>query len=109
MKLSDINSDFLTILDARISGDWPTVNETSLSRAYQHTTNGHFGILTNHRAGRTIQQNREGFYRPKDGSFHPNKIAQAYSSLPGKKGTFVFEYRAQSFIEALMETNHKRS
>lgn len=192
MKLTNISHDFRIILSAKAAGDWQTVNESSLSRAYQHTRNGQFGILTNHRAGRTPDENRAGFYELKDalrarglggivlighwqecqdptipydqcpkdqlrdvtepslfvpnidlatlrslatkydqdaavyagpetkgevvlvfrdgtlqpiGQFHPNKIAQAYSELPGKKGkTFVFEYKSQGHVEALIES-----
>ncbi len=190
MKLDSINSDFRIILDAKARGDWAAVNESSLSRAYQHVKNGKFGILTNHRAGRSPAENRTGFYQLKDalrshglggivlqghwlecqdpnipydqcpkdllrdvaepslfvpnigydliislgkkydqdavvycgpesggkvtlifkdggilpiGDFQPNKIAQAYSKLPGKDGkTFVFEYVVQGHVEGLI-------
>lgn len=196
--------DFRVILAAKARGDWKTVNEASLARAYQHCKNGHFGIITNHRYDNSPETNRSGFYElkqtlldhgyggtvllghwrecrdpnipydecPEDqladvsepslfvpnvdakllhelgmkynqdaviyagpetdgnvvtlhrdgsikslGKFNPNKIAKAYSELlplPRKspvKGrlqrnqrTFVFEHRAQSFMESLIES-----
>jgi len=43
------------------------------------------------------------------GKFHPGKIAQAFSKLRGRTFTFEgFEYKAQSFIESLIEQNYKK-
>lgn len=43
------------------------------------------------------------------GTFHPNKIAQAYSKLRGRTFTFEgFEYPAQSWTEKLVEMNYKK-
>lgn len=61
MKISDVNTDFNVISFAKSTRDWQTVNESSLNRAYQHAKNGHFGIITNYRAGRTPAENRAGF------------------------------------------------
>ncbi len=187
MKLNDINTDFRHILVAKAKGDWPTVNETSLARAHKHVSNGHFGILTSYRAGKTPAENQATFAElkhtvraagygfitllghwqecqdptipyeeaPPDlikdvvepslfvpnidfelltslsgkydqdaavycgketdnqvylvfkngdkqslGTFHPGRIARAYSKLPKHKNrTFVFEYVAQTHLE----------
>lgn len=72
MQLSHINTDFRLILAAKTAKDWPTLNEISLARAYQHTASGQFGILTNHRAGNSPEVNRTGFYNLKAVLRHRN-------------------------------------
>jgi len=59
MKLSSIT--FQDVRAAKRSGDPFVLNEVSLSRVYQHTKNGQFGIVTNYRVGRTPEDNRRGF------------------------------------------------
>jgi len=65
MKLNEITHDFKEIHEAVLKKNWPLVNESSLSRAYAHTQNGQFGIITNSRAGNTPEENKRGFYELK--------------------------------------------
>lgn len=64
MRLEQLNpgapnadQTFKDIVLAKIAGDYETVNEASLSRAYRHTIDGNFAILTSWRKSNSKEQN----------------------------------------------------
>ena len=75
----------------------------SLGIKYNQDAIVYSGVETN---GKVVLVFRDGS-TSEIGEFTPHKIAQAYSTIKGKN--FVFEYKAQSWIETTIETNFNKN